>query len=176
MTWASAAFVGFLAIWTVLCLLRFVRMYDRTSAFQVWRRWDVFELVPRGAFFGPSAPPEEAAILVRDYFRDGRVSEWTETPHLRSRRWLDALWNPQKQTYGAKVAAAGALLAASRHVRAHAVPPAQLLLSPPYIALLRHVVGLRRAVAPSAVQFAVVERDLLTEEITASFISAVHEV
>jgi hypothetical protein len=170
------AFAAILVVWTGFSLLRFVHMYERDSAFQRWRRWDCFRLVPVGAFFGPAPPPTEPWILVRDFLPDGRVTRWAEVPRIRPRAWWHAVWNPQKQVYKVRTAAANALLATANHVSPDGEKlPMTFLLASPYLALLRYATDLPRVARPRAVQFAVIETHIVTGLVVRSVLSAVHE-
>ena len=173
----TLAFISLLAIWLAASLLRVCSMYDRSSIFQRWRRWDWFHLVPIGAFFGPGVPQTEAWIVMRDFLPDGSVTAWTETPRIRRRHWLHALWNPQKQVYRARSDAAFTFLstAAAMSVDDTSIPPA-FLFSEPYIAILRYVTRLPRLTEPASTQFAVVETDISTGEVVCSVVSSVHHV
>jgi hypothetical protein len=174
---ANDLFIAGLALWAVFSLARFVHMYDRGSPFQRWRRWDWFHLVPRGAFFSPAPPDSELWIVARDFLPSGRATPWTEVPTIVPRSWWHALWNPQKHAYKAKLEAARALLVAAETTppASDRLPPA-FLLSPPYLALLRYVTALRRVAQPEATQFAVLEVDVLTNEVRRTVLSAVHDV
>lgn len=170
-------FIACLAAWIVFSILRFIHMYDRTSPFQRWRRWDWFHLVPVGAFFSPGVPQTESCIVIRDFLPEGRVTKWTEVPRIRSRTWWHALWNPQKQIYKVKLDCAHSLLlAAGPFLGKTDRLPVSFVLSDPYLALLRFATDLPRISKPFAVQFAVIETDLLTGRAIRTVISSVHEI
>jgi hypothetical protein len=178
MTLADGLVIAGLFVWTALSILRFVRMYDPASPLQRWRRWDLFRLVPVGAFFSPSVPRTEHRLLVRDFLADGRVTPWTETPRIRPRRWWHAVWNPQKPIYRAKTECARSLIAAARHAGAsgtEGIPP-ELALSDAYVALLRYAAAVQRPAPPLATQFAVLELDVTTRQVVSRVVSAVHQV
>ena len=171
------AFVAGLALWIVLSVLRFVGMYRLDAPVQAWRRWDVFHLVPVGAFFSPNPPPTDLSILVRDHLSDHTVTPWTEVPTIRPRRLFDVLWSPQKHVYKAKLDVARNLLAAARRLSAEqGNVPVSLVISDPYVALLRHASTLPRLSRPLATQFAVVEYDILGGELVRAVISSVHRL
>jgi hypothetical protein len=170
-------FIALLALWGGFSILRFVKMYDRSSPLQHWRRWDLFHLVPVGAFFSPRVPTSEQWILVRDFLHDGRVTQWTEMPRLRSRVWWHALWNPQKHVYRAKLDSARSLLSAAAQVSqegGHLSP--SFLLSEPYLGLLQYTIELPRVSEPRAIQFAVIETDIISRSVIRTVVSSVHEV
>jgi hypothetical protein len=170
-------FAACLAAWTGFSLVRFINMYDPTSPLQGWRRWDLFRLVPVGAFFSPRVPQTEPCIVVRDYLPDGRVTRWTEVPRIRPRTWWHALWNPQKHTYRAKLESARCLLSvAEQHRAGEGRMPVAFPLTESYLALLRYATDLPRLSKPSATQFAVLETDLLTRRVIRTVVSCVHEV
>lgn len=174
---AEWVFALALAVWGVCSLLRFVHMYDLSSAFQRFRRYDWFKLVPVGAFFGPEPPVFEYWILIRDVWDDGQVSAWTEVPRVRPRASWHALFNPEKQVYKARSSAARRLILASEQLAldGRELPPA-LVLSEPYLNLLGYVSALPRLVKPRATQFAVLETDIVTQEPARRLLSRVHEV
>jgi hypothetical protein len=173
----QALFVLGLAVWLLCSVTRFVAMYDAASPLQKWRRLDVFHLVPIGAFFGPNPPPTEFGILIRDFVNDGAVTPWTEVERTRARRWIDAVWAPKKQTYRAKLDVVRNLLATAAQLspRPGELPPS-LVVSEPYLALLRFASSLPRVSEPRATQFAVVEIDLLTGAIVRAVVSSVHRL
>ena len=173
----DVVFIGGLATWTLFSLLRFIDMYNPESPYQLWRRWDIFHLVPVGAFFSPGAPQSEAAIVVREFLSDGAVTAWAEVPVIRSRVWWHALWNSQKPLYRAKLAAANALLeAAGTYAETSDRLPSSFLLSDPYLAILEYVSQLPRTSQTCGMQFAVIEQDLLTRSVLRTVLSSVHEV
>ena len=174
----TGLFVAVLVLWSVLSLLRFVDMYDLSSPYQRFRRFDWFKLVPIGAFFGPEPPPVDYAILVRDLHLDGTLGDWTEVPRVRPRRLWHGVWNPQKHLYKARNAAArGLILAAERHGLA---PGAGLsptfMLSEPYLTVLRLVSELPRISRVRGTQFAVLETDVVQKTLSRSVLSVMHEV
>jgi hypothetical protein len=174
---AEALFVVGIGIWVVCSVLRFVAMYDSAAPLQKWRRWDVFHLVPVGAFFSPNPPPTEFCILVRDFLHDEAVTAWTEVPRIRGRRWVDFAWAPKKHIYRAKLDVVRNLLSTAAHLSGGPgeLPPS-LVVSDPYIALLRFASSLPRVSTPRATQFAVVETDLLAGTIIRAVVSSVHRV
>jgi hypothetical protein len=176
LTAAEWFFVTALAIWTVCSVLRFVHMYGCDSLFQKWRRWDIFNLVPVGAFFSPNPPPTEMWILIRDFLSDGSTTSWTEVPRIPPRGWKDMLWAPKKHTYRAKSDGVRGLLAAVPPSRDRIQLPVSLVISEPYVTLLRFVTALPRITRPLATQFAVIETDVLTRGILRSVVSSVHSL
>lgn len=166
-----------LSVWVVCSLTRFVAMYDAASPLQTWRRWDVFHLVPIGAFFSPNPPPTEFGVLVRDFVNGAEASPWTEVERTRARRWIDAVWAPKKHTYRAKLDVVRNLLttAAQLSERPGELPPS-LAISEPYLALLRFASTLPRVTAPRATQFAVIEIDLATGAVIRAVVSSVHRL
>lgn len=174
----SALFVFAILVWTVLCLTRFVDVYDTSSPFQRWRRWDAFHLVPFGAFFGPSVPVHEPWILMRTSDSGGTWSPWSAVPDIGERRIWHVIFNPNKQAYAAAFTAAHALLVSARHARrAEGALSNSFLMSDPYLRILRQVTHQARMVPKTAVvQFAVVEIDLRTGAEMQSVVSALHKV
>jgi hypothetical protein len=170
-------FISVLGVWAVFSLMRFVDMYDTTSPFQRWRRWDWFHLVPRGAFFSPRPPDSELWIVVRDFLPNGHVTRWSEVPRIAPRTWWHAFWNPQKHAYKAKLEAGQAfLIAAEAYATKDGELAAAFLLSDPYLALLRYTTALRRIAAPHATQFGVIEVDIVTRRVRRTVRSSVHDV
>ena len=171
-------FLAALAVWSVLSIARAIGMYDPAARFQRWRKWDVFRLVPVGAFFSPTVPETEHHILVRDVLADGRATPWVESPWIRPRCWWHAAWNPQKHTYRAKTECARSLLSAAVHAGpavAGQVAPA-LALSDAYLSILQYAAALERPTLHLFTQFAVIERDVLTGNMVRSVVSAVHDI
>jgi hypothetical protein len=170
-------FEAVLAVWTACSVLRFIHMYDPTSLFQRWRRWDPLRLVPVGAFFSPGVPRVEHFILVRDRLLSGSTTGWRETPKILPRRWSHAVWNPQKHDYRAKSDAARALLSTAMAMSEDdgQLPP-RLCLTDSYLRILRYVSALPRVENVSATQFVVIEVDLMTRSIVRYVMSAPHNV
>jgi len=169
-------FLAALALWVGCSVLRFCNMYDLSSRVQRFRRYDPFKLVPVGAFFGPEPPPTEFCLLVRDLLERGNFTDWTEVPSLRARRWWHAVWNPQKHLYKARSSAARRLLLVSQQWDGQGPLPPQVVLSNEYFKVLRFASALSRLSAPPALQFAVIERDVLTKAPQRWLISKVHEL
>jgi hypothetical protein len=168
-------FAAVLIVWTCCSVLRFVHMYDQSSRFQAWRRWDLFRLVPRGAFFSPSPPGREQFLLVRDVLADGRVSEWTEVAYAAERHPLHAVWNPGRHQYRARLEASRELLLTAGAIASEdGRPPVTFLLSDRYIQLLRFTSTLPRNVSIVATQFSIIEVDILSRHVTRHFASALH--
>ena len=170
-------FVVGLGVWVACSVSRFVAMYDSASPLQKWRRWDVFHLVPLGAFFSPNPPSTEYWILIRDFSNDDAVSSWTGVPRIRPRAWVDMVWAPKKHIYRAKLDVVRNLLSTAAQLsgRPGELPPS-LVVSEPYLALLRFASTLPRVGATRATQFAVVETDVLTGTIIRAVVSSVHRV
>ena len=173
----TALFVATLGIWVACSVLRAVTMYDSASPLQKWRMWDVFHLVPIGAFFSPNPPSTECFILVRDFLHDGRVTPWTEVPRIPPRAWVDVVWAPKKHLYRAKVDVVRNLLATGAQLSARPghLPPS-LVVSEPYLALLRFASRLPRVAAPRATQFVAIETEILTGTLVRAVVSSVHRV
>jgi len=170
-------FIACLAVWTVFSLLRFVYMYEPTSIFQRWRKWDWFHLIPVGAFFSPKVPQTEFWILFRDFLPDRQITEWTEDPRIRPRTFRHVIWNPQKHLYRAKFDAAHSLLSAAGTLPDNMEAlPVKFLLSEPYLALILYITDLPRCSKPQAIQFAVIETDILTRQVVRTVVSSIHEV
>lgn len=169
-------FVVFLTVWTSFSILRIAHMYDRQSWLACWRQWDWFHLIPVGAFFSPRVPQTEYCLLFRDLLADGQVTAWTESPRLRSRCWWHSVWNPQKHLYRAKTDVARSFfsVAADLTTDCNSLPPS-FVLSEPYLAILLYVTKLPRISRPQGIQFAVMEKDILTEKVIRMLVSSVHE-
>jgi hypothetical protein len=171
------AFLAVLALWMICSLLRFVHMYQPSSPLHRWRRWDLFNLVPVGAFFGPRPPPMEYWILIRDVLPGGPEGLWTEVCRVRARTVWHALWNPDKHEYKGKLSAARSLMRQVPGGYSLGVEwPDRLALSEPYLALLQFVSTLPRLAKPAAVQFLVIETDILTGVAQGALLSRVHEL
>lgn len=176
--WGTWLFLIALGLWLGCSVLRFFDMYDLSSRFQRFRRYDPFKLVPVGAFFGPEPPPMEYCLLLRDVLANGRCTDWTEVPSLRTRCWWHALWNPQKHLYKARSSSARRLLLVSQAwggARRVELPP-QVVLSNEYFKVLRYVSALPRLSAPPGLQFAVVELDVLSKMPQRWVVSGVHQL
>ena len=174
----SWLFASILTVWTVLSLLRFVRMNDLASRFQRWRRYDRFGMVPVGAFFAPEPPPVQYWLLVRDVLVSGEETGWTVVPRFAARRPWHALWNPDKHASKLRSALAKRLLGAVRRLGAagEGPLPASVVLSSEYISVLRFVRDLPRLCAARATQFAVLETDVLTHQLSRCVLSQLHQL
>ena len=175
---ASLLFMGLLCVWALFSLLRFVHMYDPSSVFQRWRRFDVLRLVPVGAFFAPEPPAVEYSLLVRDVLGDGELAPWTELPRVPARRCWHTLWNPDKHTAKLRTALSRRLMVAAARLGhiGSSPPPPQLLLCPEYVSVLRFVSDLPRLGAARATQFAVVETQLPNRSSQRCVLSGLHEL
>ena len=170
-------FLAILAAWAGLSLLRLVHLYDRLSWSGRWRRHDVFRLIPVGAFFSPTAPRTEFAIVFRDLLEDGRVTAWTEAPRIHPRCWSHLLWNPQKHLYRIRTEWARSFLSTVAYLSTDGRSfPLRAVVSEPYLVILRYVTCLRRISAPRAIQFAVIEVDILTREVVCMLVSSAHDI
>lgn len=166
-----------LAAWFLLSLLRFARMYEPGSRFQTWRRWDLFHLIPVGAFFGPNPPPTEIKLFIREFSPEKHPTRWRQVFASPKRSWVHCLWSPHKHLYRAKLDAARNLMAAAAQLAPAArVLPSSLMVTDPYLGILRAISALPRVTDPTFLQFAAVETSLPDGRILRCVISSLHRL
>lgn len=171
----TVAFLCLLAAWAFFCTLRFVRPYDRRSWAQRWRRLDVLDLVPVGAFFSPGVPTTEFFVLHRHLLAAGGTTPWREVLPVRHRSVTRAVWNPGKQAYRAKAEVARDLLGVATSIPDNGDGlPVRLLLDDAYLRLLRLVSAQPASPGARAVQFAVLAVDLERGAASGHLVSAAH--
>jgi hypothetical protein len=172
---ATYAYIAALALWATASLLRLVGLYDRDGPLQRWRQFDIFNLVPVGAFFSPNPPPSEFTLLVRDLLPSGRLTAWTEAPTITPRRWRDAFWSHKKHLYRARLDVVRCLLqAASAHESRICEASPATMMSEAYLALLRYATSLPRLAPAAGIQFAALERELPSGRLLRAVLSAMH--
>lgn len=137
------------------------------------KRHDVFCLIPTWTFFAPHPGTTDTRLFWREVRSDGEVSPWREPSPPQLTAWR-GLWNPSLRTQKA-IADAGSLLAElSSAGRSN-----EMILSVPYLVLLRYVVAQPGSLTGLARQFALVEScgDRPTrEQLRVVFTSHWHEI
>ena len=169
-------FAAGLAGWAGLHVVRLLFMYRLGSRWQCWRKYDVFGLVPVGAFFSPGVPPREVLFVYRALLADGTMTSWRADPRPVRRMPWHLLWNPLKQDYRSVGDVARDLLHLATVMDASdGSSSPRLQFSGPYLKLLRYAAAQADRHARAA-QFAIVEVDLDSQMVMRSVLSAFHTV
>ena len=115
------------------------------------KRHDVFCLIPTWTFFAPNPGTRDTRLFWREVRTDGEMSPWREPSPPALTPWR-GLWNPALRTQKA-INDAGSLIAQVRS----SGDSTQMLLSVPYLVLLRYVAAQPGSPNGVARQFALVE-------------------
>lgn len=129
----DAIAIGLLALWFAASVVQQLSAPGR----QVLQRLDVLGLVPRWHFFAPNPGRHDVHLVVRDVGEEG-CAAWVEVavpPTSAAGRWI---WNPEKHLRKALFDTVDALGGVQRTT---ADSPRSIILSAPYIRLLRWAMG-----------------------------------
>lgn len=136
-------------------------------------RMDAWQLLPSWAFFAPKPAYHDVFLLVRELGADGSLGALRVVRGPAERRWLHALWNPDKRPQRVLEDAAQAV----RRLRRWAASEEVVSTSIPYLLLLHDATRGCTGNGARALQFIIVETSGREEKrIWISFVSGFHRL
>jgi len=168
MSLVSILLYSIVTLWLVITLLaQHLRFQSAINQF------NGLHIIPRWTFFAPNPGVRDYHLVIRDRYRDGRLTDWKSVPVYPPRPKFAYLWNPQKR---ASKILTDAVQAIKLLLKRDDVGPSGLPFTVPYLLLLHYAA---HAVQPepdaAEFQIAIIEATgHLERELECSFLSSFH--
>ena len=140
-----------LSIWSVLSVLNQLPF----AMGEGLRRFDIFQLLPRWAFFAPNPGITDYHLVYRLKRHTRDFEAWREVSWSTGRTWSSCIWNPTKRYYKLQFDAINTIMSICRDNPDY--EEGALVLTIPYLLLLNIVCSHYCPQQADSIQFAVVQ-------------------